>query len=228
MGLPNPPCQETGMSGRKPAACGGLFVYHLMALSSNTTHMPIKEIQANMTNRKIIVLSSVLLVLIIICATVLFFNSREEQSISNNLCYTESSRTIKGTSMLPFFVNNEEVKALINYYDCNTISRNDIVFFSFKTREGEYIKFIKALPGDKITFNSNYLLINNEYALNSEGDKYKLTSNQIKLLSIPLISNILPKNSYLVLGDNTSSQVFDSRQFGYISIEQIQGRVVKE
>jgi len=25
-GLPNPPYQETGMSGRNPATCGGLFV----------------------------------------------------------------------------------------------------------------------------------------------------------------------------------------------------------
>jgi len=63
--------------------------------------------------------------------------------------------------------------------------------------------------------------------LNSEGKKYKLNSVQQKILSIPLVDNQIPRNGYLVLGDDIESSTFDSRQFGYINKGQIIGKVNK-
>jgi len=63
--------------------------------------------------------------------------------------------------------------------------------------------------------------------LNSEGKKYKLNSVQQKILSIPLVDNQIPRNGYLVLGDDIDSKTFDSRQFGYINKDQVIGKVNK-
>jgi signal peptidase I len=83
------------------------------------------------------------------------------------------------------------------------------------------------MPNDTLEFEEGYMKINGEYVLNSEWSKYKLNSSQQKILSIPLVDNQIPRNGYLVLGDNVSNGTFDSRQFGYINKDQIIGKVNK-
>jgi len=56
----------------------------------------------------------------------------------------------------------------------------------------------------------------------------KLSLFSSEILSITLINNKIPDNMYLVLGNKIREEdSFDSRYFGYISKEQIIGKVVK-
>ena len=184
-------------------------------------------------NKKRLILIFLVIVIIASLAWVFFFkkgteNNIPENNILENSCFVEKQRTIDGTSMFPLFKNRETVTTFENYYDCNEIKEGDVVIFNFKTKEGDYIKRVMAMPNDLIEFEEGYIKINGEFVLNSEGNKYEVNTSQEKVLSIPLNNYQIPRNGYLVLGDNVSESTFDSRQFGYISEDQIIGKVSKQ
>ena len=156
-----------------------------------------------------------------------FLKQDDNGIIIDKSCFGTKTRIVDGTSMSPLLKNGETVTTYENYYDCNEIKRGDIIIFNFKTREGDYIKKVQGMPNDILELEEGYVKINGEYVLNSEGNKYKLNSLQQKILSIPLVDNQIPRNGYLVLGDDTESSTFDSRQFGYINKDQIIGKVNK-
>lgn len=187
----------------------------------------IKENQeSNVSRRKLILM----FLAIIATASFLYFvfiKKDTKEEIVKNDCFVTKQRTIDGTSMSPLLQNGETVTTFENYYDCNEIQKGDIIIFNFKTREGDYIKKIVGMPNEILEFEEGHIKINGEYVLNSEGNKYKLNSSQQKILSIPLVDNQIPRNGYLVLGDNVSNGTFDSRQFGYINKSQIIGKVNK-
>ena len=158
---------------------------------------------------------------------VFFFKKETEITFLNNDCFTEKQRTIDGSSMSPLFKDNEVVTTFENYYACNEIKKGDIVIFNFKTREGDYIKKVLGMPNDLLEIEDGNIKINGEFVLNSEGIKYSLNKIEESILIKPLQSNQIPRNGYLVLGDNVSEDTFDSRKFGYISKDQIIGKVKK-
>lgn len=165
----------------------------------------------------------------IILFFIFFLNNKKqelEEKINNN-CYLTKERVINGTSMYPLLENKEIVTTYENYYDCNEIKRNDIIIFDFKTREDTYVKKIVGIPNDILEFENGYIKINGNLATNSIGEKYIINQSQEKMLSIPLEDKIIPKNSYLVLGDNINKSTFDSRKFSFISKQQIIGKVIK-
>jgi len=167
-----------------------------------------------------------LLIIIGLLIYFIFFNQKEEVITSND-CFITKQRTVDGTSMFPLFQNRETVTTFENYYDCNEIKEGDIVIFNFKTREGDYIKRVLGMPNDIIEFEEGFVKINGEFVFNSEGEKYKVSASQEKVLTVPLVNSQIPRNGYLVLGDNVSESTFDSRQFGFISKDQIIGKVNK-
>ena len=64
--------------------------------------------------------------------------------------------------------------------------------------------------------------------MNSQGKPYIFSERAKKILSAPLINHKIPNNMYLVLGDKIyEKDSFDSRSFGYISEDQIIGKIVK-
>ncbi|AGH94857.1 signal peptidase I [Pseudobdellovibrio exovorus] len=67
------------------------------------------------------------------------------------------------------------------------------------------------------------ILINGKPLQNSAKQAYEIDSKMLKLYadSYPVI----PENSYLVLGDNSSGS-FDASHFGFIDRKQIVGRVI--
>ncbi|MDD4358250.1 MAG: signal peptidase I [Candidatus Pacebacteria bacterium] len=185
----------------------------------------IKENQDNISKRKLILM---FLAIIAIAFFIHFAFLKQDSGnvIIDKSCFEKKTRTVDGTSMSPFIKNGETVTTYENYYDCNEIKKGDIIIFNFKTREGDYIKKVMAMEGDTLEFEDGFIKINGEFAVNSLGEKHRINQPQQKMLSIPLEDNVISKNSYLVLGDNTDPSTFDSRKFSFISNQQIVGRVI--
>ncbi|MFA7141969.1 MAG: signal peptidase I [Candidatus Paceibacterota bacterium] len=182
--------------------------------------------QNKVTNKKLL-----LLLLAIIGVSVFlyftFFNEKTEEEELSFDCFETKTRTISGNSMFPLINDGEVVTTYENYYNCNEIQRGDIVIFNFKTRDEDYIKKILGMPDDLLEIEQGFLKINGEYLLNSEGRQYKVDSIKEKILTIPLVNQQIPRNGYLVLGDNVDVSVFDSRQYGFINKSQIIGKIKK-
>ncbi|MBQ2639403.1 MAG: signal peptidase I [Bacilli bacterium] len=96
-------------------------------------------------------------------------------------------------------------------YKFKSIKRFDIVVIKYKN---EYlIKRVIGLPNEKIEYKNNKLYINNKYI--KENFSHKKTEN-FKI-------NKIPKDKYIVLGDNRVDSV-DSRIIGFIKRKDIKGK----
>jgi len=192
--------------------------------------MPAIETKKNKNNNisiKKLIIMFLAIVVVVFFIYFAFIKKDDNGIIIDKSCFGTKTRIVDGTSMSPLLKNGETVTTYENYYDCNEIKRGDIIIFNFKTREGDYIKKVQGMPNDILELEEGYIKINGEHVLNSEGKKYKLNSVQQKILSIPLVDNQIPRNGYLVLGDDIDSKTFDSRQFGYINKDQVIGKVNK-
>ncbi len=156
-----------------------------------------------------------------------FFVMVEEENSDYNSTYGyQKVMTVTGHSMEPLIPSGTAVNVIIGHYSCHEVMRNDIVTISFKTADKPMIKEVVGLPGDEVSFKGNKLLINQKIVRNSEGKAYDISHNSYIILSKPLNSGRIPPNKYLVLGDNTTPDVLDSRIFGYVEREQIVGKVI--
>ena len=175
-----------------------------------------------------------LLIAISIVALIIFYYLKLNNSYYNlsnsteNVCYTSKLSTVHGNSLSPLINDSEKVLLLEGYYNCHNISRNDIVAFKLKTKPQPFVKIVKGLPNDTLEFRGSYAYINGKLLVNSEGKPYIFSERARRILSIPLINNKILDGTYLVLGNKIrEEESFDSRYFGYISKDQIVGKVVK-
>lgn len=100
-------------------------------------------------------------------------------------------------------------------YTLNGLERFDVVVVDY---EGEkIIKRVIGLPGDHIEYKDDKLYINGEYV--EENYERKSTSDFILEM---LGENVIPKDKYLVLGDNRPISK-DSRIIGLIDEKDIEG-----
>lgn len=95
-----------------------------------------------------------------------------------------------------------------------------------------YVKRLKGLPGDTLTFERTQLLsenfyikINGEYMESPTSLKYTLTNTQRLFISTQLQNDIIPDSMYFVLGDNAVSSL-DSRAFGLVYENDLMGNVI--
>lgn len=162
-------------------------------------------------------LFALLFVFLLIVFTFSFFNGKT---------FAET-KTIKGNSMEPTLKNGDRVLADYGYYKSHKIERGDIVTIKLKTRGVEDVKRVIALPEDKIVFGSDGRVYLNGKILEEEyisGEPFRREDMYLLLKQLENYSNTLPKDYYLVLGDNRSIS-FDSTNYGLILKEQIIGRV---
>lgn len=142
--------------------------------------------------------------------------------------YFFSNYVVEGESMLPTL--QEGNKLVVNKigYQIGEINRFDVIVFHASKKE-DYVKRVIGLPGDRIEYREDKLFINGKeyeetYVIDSKthmpGSKitgdftlYELTGRET-----------VPSGMLFVLGDNRLGS-WDSRHFGFISIEQVVGKV---
>ena len=134
--------------------------------------------------------------------------------------YVVSLQQVIGPSMSPTLKDGDI--AILNkighkFFD---IKRNEVVSLDYADTK-YLIKRVIGLPGEKIEFKNNTLYINDEsYKESFLGDDVITKDFSIKDLGYDKI----PKDMYLVLGDNRSNSM-DSREIGLIKKSDIKGKV---
>lgn len=124
---------------------------------------------------------------------------------------------VVGPSMNPTLKEGDVIVVNKLLYRFKDIKRNDIVVLS--QDEKHMIKRVVGLPGDNIEYIDNYLYVN--------GKKYKepfikdVITEDFSLKDLGY--DKIPKDMYLVLGDNRENSR-DSRSYGLISKKQIIGK----
>ena len=97
------------------------------------------------------------------------------------------------------------------------IKRNEIV--SLKKDDKIMVKRIIGLPGEHIEYKDNILYVDGKKISDSRSSSTK----DFKLESIGY--DTIPKDMYLVLGDNRTNSS-DSREFGLVKKDEIIGKIV--
>ena len=135
--------------------------------------------------------------------------------------YVISLQQVVGPSMSPTLKNNDVVILDKATYRFGKIKRNDIVALYYADTKF-LIKRVVGLPGESISFKNGNLYINGvlkeeKYLQNVKTEDFDLTE---------LGYTNIPKNMYLVLGDNRGDSM-DSRdkKVGLIKKEDIIGKV---
>ena len=121
-----------------------------------------------------------------------------------------------GPSMNPTLNEGDIIITNKFIYRFKSIERNDVVVIS--QDEKYMIKRIVGLPGEKVEYQNNDVLIN--------GKAYKetFTNSETEDFTIQDLGyDVIPEDMYLVLGDNRENSL-DSRTFGLICKNQIIGK----
>jgi len=139
-------------------------------------------------------------------------------------------KIVNGDSMSPLIKDGQTINALLGYYECNEIKRNDLVLCVYAGNENSLLKIIKAIPGDKFNLqqidNGWHILINNEIIKNSMDEPYLISGSAYKMLSLyeKDYKETIPENAYLLLGDQISGTL-DSTRFGLVDRNNIIAKV---
>lgn len=146
--------------------------------------------------------------------------------------FVAKSYTIKGDSMDPTLKDGQHVMVNILGYKVGNIKKGNVIVFH-ANQSDNYVKRVIGVPGDSVTYKKDQLYINEkkvnepylDYNEKHKQGEYITGSFETKdLLNAHPKSNVIPKNKYLVLGDNREVSK-DSRAFGLIDKQQIVGKV---
>lgn len=119
---------------------------------------------------------------------------------------------VNGSSMYPTLKPNDFL--LLEKYDTD-YKRNDIVVVEYNKEK--IVKRVIGLPGEKIVYKKGFLYINESKIF----DRFSIMTEDFSLIEIGYDN--IPKNCYLVLGDNRSNSI-DSRIIGLVKKEEIIGK----
>jgi len=133
---------------------------------------------------------------------------------------------VVGTSMYPSLHDNDLVLASRLDYNVHPPGRGDIVIVKDPYDPAQnFIKRVIGLPGDHVLIRAGHVYLNSvrleEPYLSSE---WRTTTNW-PAFPDATDGEVVPPERYFVLGDNRDHSS-DSRLFGYIARDQIEGRAV--
>lgn len=136
--------------------------------------------------------------------------------------YVTTIQQNMGPSMLPTLENGDAFILNKLAYKVGKVKRGNIIAFNYEDTK-YLVKRVIGLPGEKIEFKDNILYINdkpyNEDFLPEGTITTDFTMEEIK----GTIDSKIPKDMYLVLGDNRGNSM-DSRGIGLINKKDIIGK----
>ncbi|WP_017754304.1 signal peptidase I [Calidifontibacillus oryziterrae] len=139
-----------------------------------------------------------------------------------------SSYVVDGESMLPTLEDGNLLIVNKIGYEIGELKRFDVIVFH-ATSEDDFVKRIIGLPGDKIEYKNDVLYINGQAYEEEYLKQYKSgmieqrLTEDFTLFDLTGIETV-PEGHIFVLGDNRKGS-FDSRQFGFVPMEKIVGKV---
>ncbi|WP_010650058.1 signal peptidase I [Oceanobacillus massiliensis] len=139
-----------------------------------------------------------------------------------------ASYIVDGESMEPTLYDGNLLMVNKVVYDLKDVDRFDVIVFHANEEE-DYVKRVIGLPGDEIEYKNDRLYVNGEFVKEDFLDAYVQASD-----SRPFTDNFtlkdttgeqkVPEERLFVMGDNRGDSL-DSRSFGFISLEQLVGKV---
>lgn len=127
-----------------------------------------------------------------------------------------------GPSMKPTINNGDALILNKTAYKLGKVKRNDVIAFLYSGTK-YLVKRVVGLPGERIDFKNNVLYINGKaYDESFLGNDVVTSDFQMEDIT-GCEKGIIPKNSYLVLGDNRTDSM-DSRDIGIVSKKDIIGK----
>ncbi|WP_394235511.1 signal peptidase I [Niallia oryzisoli] len=139
-----------------------------------------------------------------------------------------SNYVVEGESMMPTLQDGNKLVVNKIGYQFGELHRFDVIVFHANESE-DYVKRVIGLPGDEVEYRDDQLFINGKKYEEPYLEKYRkqtfggrLTGN-FSLFELTGQKNV-PKDMIFVLGDNRLGSR-DSREFGFVSVEQVVGKV---
>lgn len=132
---------------------------------------------------------------------------------------------IPSKSMQPTIEAGDHVFCNMLYYRHANPARNDLIIFKYPNDKNmEFIKRIIGLPGDTVEIINNVLFVNSR-KVDEPNAVYTWSDNPSWQEMVNFGPVTVPENEYFVMGDNRNNSN-DSRNFGAISRQEIQGKAV--
>lgn len=139
-----------------------------------------------------------------------------------------SNYVVEGESMMPTLQDGN--KLIVNKigFQMEDLERFDVIVFHANEEE-DFVKRIIGLPGDTLEYKDDQLYVNGKKVDEPYLDKYRYQGLARRLTEdFTLLEKtgeeVVPEGKLFVLGDNRLGS-WDSRQFGFISVEQVVGKV---
>ncbi len=139
-----------------------------------------------------------------------------------------SNYVVEGESMMPTLEDGNKLVVNKIGYQIGDLDRFDVIVFHANEKE-DFVKRIIGLPGDNIEYLDDKLYINGQPQEELYLEKYREQTLSGRLTGDFTLKEItgekkVPDGKVFVLGDNRLGS-WDSRHFGFISVEQVVGKV---
>lgn len=142
--------------------------------------------------------------------------------------------SVSGLSMYPTFDDKDKVIVSKISKTFNHLDNGDVVVFH-QNKKNDYIKRIIGKPGDSVSYRNDNLFVNGKKVEESYLKLNKSNKSSVLLTENFSVNDLkgsdnkkkIPKNKYLVLGDNRENSI-DSRCsiVGLVDKDQIVGKVI--
>ncbi|WKZ23783.1 MAG: signal peptidase I [Candidatus Dojkabacteria bacterium] len=133
-----------------------------------------------------------------------------------------SPRAIDGISMYPYLQNNDFILVYKLQYLSDNPQRGDVVVFKHSETQ-DYIKRVIATPGETVMVQNGKVYVDGKELYEVYLDSAVRTQPGATLREG--VAYKVPENQFVLMGDNRQYST-DSREFGAIPKEYIEGRAV--